>query len=195
MVLGLSKLYKMEYNISKSKIVTSLFALVLLSSLVSAVGVTAFYWDGDNSRPLYLQPGESKDIYFELQNMVGTDDAAFKVNVIQGSEFVKILDSKEIYEVPAQTKDVKVNVRVTMPNSAAIGEKHKIGFSFTAVNPSASGFSLGSAFDKYFDIVVPSEKPVVEMKEKPSQNMTYLYILIGIIVLGIIIWFVRKKDN
>lgn len=186
----------MEINKSINLALFSLLALALTLSFVSASGVTAFYWDGVNENPLYLQPGESKDIYFELQNMVGTDDINFKVSITNGAEFIKLLDSNEVYNVPAGTQNIKVNVKATMPKTSVIGERHKITFSFSAVNPSASGFSLGSVFDKSFDIVVPENKPVIEEKPVKSTNNSYIYMLVGIIILiAIIVWFVRKSKN
>lgn len=184
----------MENKKSTKTAFSFLIALTLLVSLVSASGVTSFYWDGDNERPLYLQPGESKDIFFELQNMVGADDLNFKVQVSKGSEFIEIIDKNEIYSVPANTQNIKVNVKVTMPSNAGIGERHKITLSFIAANPSSSGFSLGSVFDKSFDIVVPEEKTVVEEVKKTSGN-GYLYLLIAIIILALIIWFVSKSKK
>ncbi len=185
---------KMENKNSTKLVLSSLLVLTVLASFISATGVTSLYWNGENARPLYLQPGESKDIYFELQNMVGTSDVSFKVQVINGSEFVKLLDSKDIYEVPTQTENIKVNIKVTMPQTAKVGEKHIIGLAFTAVNPSAGGFSLGSAFDKYFDIIVPVDNNSITEEEDSSNNM-YLYLLIGILILGIIIWFVKKNRS
>jgi hypothetical protein len=185
----------MEYKKSINKVITGMFALVLLSSLASAAGVTAFYWTGENERPLYLQPGETKDIIFELQNMVGSDEISFKVQIIKGSEFIKLLDSNEVYEVPAQTQNIPVKVRVTMPSSAVPGDRHNIGLSFTAVNPNARGFSLGSAFDKYFDIVVPTEKAPIVEENTDSNSKTYIYLILAIIILSIIIWFVRRNKK
>ncbi|MEK6910958.1 MAG: LPXTG cell wall anchor domain-containing protein [Nanoarchaeota archaeon] len=185
----------MEINKSINLALFSLLALALTLSFVSASGVTSFYWDGDNERPLYLQPGESKEIFFELQNMVGTDDLNFKVSITKGAEFIELIDSNEVYNVPAQTQNIKVNIKVTMPATAKIGERHNVILSFSAVNPSASGFSLGSVFDKSFDIVVPTEKTIIEEKPVKSNN-SYIYMLVGIIILiAIIIWFVRKSKN
>lgn len=186
----------MENKKSTNLALFSLLALALTLSFVSASGVTSFYWDGDNERPLYLQPGESKEIFFELQNMVGTDDLNFKVSITKGAEFIELIDSNEVYNVPAQTQNIKVNIKVTMPATAKIGERHNVILSFSAVNPSASGFSLGSVFDKSFDIVVPENKPVIEEKPVKSNNNSYIYMLVGIIILiAIIIWFVRKSKN
>ncbi|MDO8563591.1 MAG: LPXTG cell wall anchor domain-containing protein [Nanoarchaeota archaeon] len=185
----------MENKKTTKLVFASVIALALLLSFVSASGVTSFYWDGDNEMPLYLQPGESKEIFFELQNMVGTDDLNFKVSITKGAEFIELIDSNEVYNVPAQTQNIKVNVKVTMPATAKMGERHNVILSFSAANPSASGFSLGSVFDKSFDIVVPTEKTVIEDKHVKSNN-SYIYMLVGIIILiAIIVWFVRKSKN
>ena len=53
------------------KIIFSITLFILLSYSVFAFGVSSPYWD---ENPLYLKPGETKEVTMILQNMVGEDD-------------------------------------------------------------------------------------------------------------------------
>ena len=69
----------------------SIFALVILlatSFTVTAFGVTSLYWDGN---PLILMPGETREVSFTLQNMVGDEDLALVVEVTSDKQYVKLL--------------------------------------------------------------------------------------------------------
>lgn len=162
-----------------------IFALFLLSlSSVLALGVTAPYWD---ERPLNLAPGETKDIQFTLQNMLGDSDVTLKAALIEGQEIATLTDSSLEYAVPFGVKDLPVNMRISIPRSATEGQKYTIGASFTTVTKTESGqFQLGSAFEKYFDVVVSG---------KAKQNYTWIYISLAIIIIALVIWFVRRNNS
>lgn len=166
-----------------------MLSFLLLIAVVSAVGVTSFYWNGDNEQPLYLAPGETKDIYFELQNMVGDSDVTFKAQIINGSDIAQIIDKNDVYQVPAGTKDTRVNVKVSAPVSAKSGERFNVGLTFTTVTANTGGFTFGSAFDKYFDLIIVAEKT----QEKQAGTGWIIYALIGLIILIIIIILVTKS--
>jgi hypothetical protein len=163
----------------------AIFALVLFSlSSVLALGVTAPYWD---ERPLTLAPGESKDIQFTLQNMLGDSDITLKAALIQGQDIATLTDSNLEYEVPFGAKDVPVNMKISIPRSASQGDKYTIGASFTTITKSESGqFQLGSAFEKYFDVVVVGKAPM---------NYTWIYVIVIAIVLVLVWVFVRRNNK
>ena len=162
---------------------------VFLMVYVSAAGVTSGYYDGS---PLVMSPGETKDIYLELQNMVGDKDITFKADIVNGSSIAKIIDKSDIYEVPFGRKDVKVNIKVEIPENATAGEKYNIGLSFRTVKTEGAGqLQFGQAIDKYFDVLV-----IAPVKEKSIINSSNFWITLAIIVIVIIIiiYFLRRKN-
>ena len=114
--------------------------LLLLSFNVYAFGVTAFYW---NEKPLYLNPGESREIQaFGLQNMVGGEDTTISVEQISGSEIAEITDKSLNYKVPYGSKDVYINMRVTIPPDAKIGQVYSVGLRFKESASEKEGASV-----------------------------------------------------
>jgi hypothetical protein len=172
-----------------------LVVLVLILSMgsVIAVGVTAPYWD---ERPLILSPGEQREIQFQLQNMVGGEDITLRASLITGEEIASLTDKKLEYLVPFGTKDVKVGMSIKVPKQATIGTKYTVGVLFSTVTESESGeFQIGSAFEKYFDVIVQQRAIVAE--ENESSNKNWIYYLIGtviIIALGAF-FLVRRKTS
>lgn len=107
-----------------------LFALLALP-FVSAFGVTTPYWD---SKPLVLAPGGTSDLVLELQNMVGGEDILLRAIVVEGGEFATLLDTNLDYLVPFGTKDVKVPLRISLPESLSEGA-HRVSIAFREVPP------------------------------------------------------------
>jgi len=179
--------------------VVAVLPFLLIS--VSAVGVTSFYWTGTpaDEKPLYLNPGASSEIYFELQNMVGDSPVSMRAAVIEGKNVAELIDGDKVYEVPAGTKDVRVPVKVTMPLDAKQGDRFRVGLSFATVSRDASGgFSFGSAFEKYFDVVVPSPKPVEASagSDSTGDRLRFIYLLlIGIVIIVVVVIVVYKRRN
>ena len=104
--------------------------LVLILPSAYAFGVTSPYWD---TKPLSLHPGESIDFALILQNMVGDQDLTFKAKIVQGAEITQLTDPSNIYFVPFGSNDVRVHVRVTVPNESVsneVRELNRIGISF-----------------------------------------------------------------
>lgn len=173
---------------------------MLSLSLVIAAGVTSPYWD---QRPLTMYPGEIKEIEYGLQNMVGDEDLTFKAEIISGKEFANIIDEKNIYIVPAGTKDIKVKVRIIVPQSKLIGEKYDIGLGVTQVQSEqeAGQFRLGSAFETHFDLMItekPKPAPSQPVTEKETKTTDITWIFIGAIILIIIVIIIiikRKRKN
>ncbi len=163
-----------------------------MASMISASGVTSEYWNGANENPLRIAPGETKEITFTLQNMVGDDTLSFRAQVVNGTSIATLVDANPIYTVPPQTKDVQVKLVIKLPANAVLNQRYNVGVSFTSItNAEAGQFRIGSAFEKYFD-VIPTISAAVQAPEKTSKTM-YLLIL-GIIIVLMIIWYLRKKQ-
>jgi len=85
-------------------------SLILLSNSILAFAVSSQYY-GNN--PLYLQPGESVEMFFTLQNLASTEDVRLQATVTEGEDIIELTDSSEIYDVPSGEK-TKVNFYMCM---------------------------------------------------------------------------------
>jgi hypothetical protein len=110
---------------------------ILMLSIVSAFGV------GIYNEPVTLAPGDSIELAFRLQNMVGTTDYLVEPRFSwdEGLE-VELLDNKTIYEVPAGEL-VRVNFKVTALESTRIGELKEIRANMIPQAKSPEGGPLG----------------------------------------------------
>lgn len=158
--------------------------LFLISS-VSALAISSSYWSG-----LRLSPGETKEIYLTLQNIVGQEDLYIQGNILNGSEIVKLSDSNTLYSVPLGSK-TKVNMTITIPEDAKLGDKYLIDLSFTTVKVGGAGaFGFGSSIGQKINVIIGSDSEI-----KTKQTTQTIYIVIGIVILLAIIIFVAKKKK
>jgi len=169
------------------------FLVLALASIVSAAGVASVY---TRDNPLYLQPGESKDVQFNLQNLVGdATNMTLRAQVVNGTDLAVLTDSSKDYLVPFGTKDVMVNLRVTAPQTAQVGDQYDIGVSFTSVSEGAKGqFAFGSAFEQHFSVIVPAP-PVNNASSSSDNMMNIIYLVIGIVIVAGVILYVRKRNK
>jgi hypothetical protein len=192
-----------KYIIIGSYVFIAGIFVMLLCSLISAVAVGGAY---STSYPVEVYPGESKEIYFVLQNMAGGtsgQDLKFSANVELGSELVKIKDASSEYLVPFGSSDVRVNVLVTAPKNAQVGSTYdsKIAFSPIPTGAEDEGMvQLAIGLSRYFTVKIV-EKPIEPILEKPvvdkTGNLLFWIVLIVIIIavvglLGYFIWKRRK---
>ena len=164
------------------------FLLVLsLSNLTMAFGVTPPYW---KDRPLTISPGEEKIVPIILQNMAGEKDIILKAEIISGKEIAEILEAKE-YLVPLRRNDVKVEVRIKIPEKTKDG-KYTLSISFTEI-PRNEGEMLqisGSTIAS-FPIIVQKD----EQKSLKSIFLVSAFILIILILILIISIFLIKAKK
>lgn len=182
--------------------VSILFVLFFCFSLqvVNAFGVTAPYW---KENPLTLQPGESREINFLLQNMVDENDVTTMVKIEQGQEYVRFKEQKTEYVVPSKTKDIPVSIIVTVPTTAKVGEVLPVVVSFkNRQNEESQQVTLGLGISKTFNIIVSAESAPDQSKE-PAITQSFAESTISVpvqatgalivIVLVAIVWIVLKK--
>ena len=173
-----------------------LIALLLLSPLASAFGVTTPYWD-DN--PLIMQPGQTKDFALTLQNMVeGSEDIVLKAKLVSGSEIATLVDEELEYLVPFGRKDIEVNLRVIIPEDAELNKEYTIGVSFKQIlEDEGKMVQMAGEVGKNILVIVKSESevlpeegiPVPEEEGFPTAMVVLL--LVVIVILGYVI--LKKK--
>jgi len=173
---------------------------LLLIPLVNAWGVTTYYED---KSPLVMAPGETKDVYLELQNMDGNKDVTLKAEMAQGSEIATFIDPSREYLVPVGRKDIKVNIRVKIPENAPLDNKYNIVVLFKESPKIEEGkmLQIAGAVGTSIPIVIKSatENPapaVVNVKENkiPINSLLLAVVIIIIVIIGFIIIF-RKKNK
>ena len=143
--------------------------LIALSMNTYAFGVTAFYWD---KKPLYLNPGESREIQaFGLQNMVGEKDITISVEQVSGLEVAEIIDESLSYKVPYGSKDVYINMKVTIPSDAKIGQVYSIGLRFKESAGEKSGESIQTVGGMTNSIEIVVGKRIEESKKAVEENI------------------------
>ena len=172
-------------------ILISLFTLVVNFN-VGAFGVTAFYTD---DIPLVMNPGETKDVYLELQNMVGNEDITMKAELTGDSEIARVTDKSLDYFVPLGKKDVKVNLRITIPSGDPIGKEYSISRKFKQMGGGGAGMvQFGGEVAKAFPVVVGK---VVKKEKVSGYSVKDLakqgYLVAGLLIL-IIIGYVLVRN-
>ena len=80
----------------------------------TAFGATCPYW---SENPLTISPGEEKEISCILQNMLGGKDIKLKAEITSGLEIATLTDSNTEYIVPFGREDIKVNLKVKIPEN------------------------------------------------------------------------------
>ncbi len=172
-----------------TKIGISLGIFILLIANVLAFGVGSQYWE---EYPFTISPGETKDIYVTLQNMAGAEDISATGTITKGSEIAWITDADKTYLVPTGGEKVKVNIRVSVPEDAQIGDINELITSFTIKEAGAGPLGIGSNVEREIPIVI-TETP----KKEAAIPAWIIYLIAGIIllILIIVIIILRKKKK
>src|SRR3989344_3562730 len=123
----------------KNKIIITLFGIILLAMIsfnVNAAGVSSPYWD-DN--PLYVYSGQVVEFQYTLQNIVGDQNLKMQATVEGDSSIISLIDSNTIYDVPFGRSDIPVNVKITVPSNAQMGQEWQVGLRFDTVESTVEG--------------------------------------------------------
>jgi len=187
---GILAVNVMKINKKYQQIGILLLTIILLTNFISAFGVGAPYY---KENPLKLPAGGSMEVIFNLQNGPGPDDITARPSIVQGSEILELIDSKDI-SVPVGSS-IDVITKVTIPNDAEIGTVYPVEISFTTITGIRAGsFSFGGSVGRKFDVIIVLSEEEKAKLETQKQMISYaLYTIIGIIILVVIIWLVLKK--
>jgi len=173
-----------------------LIALLLLSPLVSAFGITAPYWE---TRPLVMLPGESIDFALTLQNMDGTEDIVLKAELVSGAEIATLTDEELEYSVPLGKKDIEVNLRVEIPEGALPGKEYTIRVSFKEISTTEEGMvQMVGGIGKSVPVIVKSEEVLPEEEETPIPKEEKGFptaIVVLLLIIIVILWYVLLKKK
>jgi hypothetical protein len=176
-----------------------LVIILLISQLVNAFAVTTFYWD---EKPLTMYPGQTKDAYVLLQNTIGDEDIKLEGEITSGSEIATLLEPNRQYLVPVGKKDVKVDVRITVPEDVPLQSRYYIGISFKQiVEKEGKMVQMTGALGTKIPVEIVSVSEVPAEKEKPEiikEGKTRAIIsllILAIVVIALIIYITSRKKN
>jgi hypothetical protein len=157
-------------------LILGIFALLLVLPFASAFGVVTPYW---NERPLIMQPGETKEVSFNLQNMVGETPYNVHVVLMESSNISMLTDASNDYLIPVRTGNTYVHMKVSVPSNAVIGTQYPITLSFTTSASGTEGVSMGTSIEKTFNVVVGQ---VINKPAMPAYGWAIIIFALAIIV-------------
>ena len=171
-----------------------MFLLIILSYNVNAFGVSSPYWD---ENPLYVNPGEIKEVTMSLQNMVGGGDIKAVAVLDSGKEIASLLDKSTTYNIPLGNSNVPVHLKISVPQNAKPKQEWQVGVAFNTVVENNQGVGVGSGVSKGFKVIV--KEPITSVSGKvtkpilSSQLLGFLILVIILIILSLIIKHFHKK--
>lgn len=180
-------------KLNKKKMVMKSFLLIgimtiMLCSLISAFGYSSVYDATIN--PLRVAPGGTEEIVVKIKSSPAEGDLTIKAELINDAGIAKITDLGSNYDVaPGLENDGLVNMEISVPQEAVVGQEYIIEIKFSDITPSEGGGTISLTTGAIAKIKVIVEGEIVE-----STNTT-LYWIIGIAIIAIIAWFVIKKKK
>jgi len=177
----------------------ALFFLVLLLfvSFVHAFGIAVSYWEPDNL--LRIEPGDSADISFRLQNGgEGDEDITLRAEIVEGADIAVITDESKEYFVPAGSEGVKTNIRVSIPADVPLGTKYKVAIGYTQiVEDEGKMVQIAARIVQNIPVVVGEETVLVEEPQFASEEKipTFVWIILAVLVVVVIFYFLSKRKK
>ena len=179
-------------NFKLKIILIFLFLILTFFPLISASGVAVPYWDGN---PLKLAPGESTIVSLILQNMIGNEDLSFEAAIIGGNEIATLTDNNNVYLVDFGNSNVPVNLKISVPESAAIGSKYDATVSFKQVASGEGGFlRLATGFTTKIPVqVVGEQESELYLPEEAGNKNIFIILAVAVLIIVAIVVVMRKK--
>jgi len=194
--MGINK----EINI---KTVIFVITFIFLLASISAFSVSSPYME---NKQLKVQPGETRNLEFVLQNSGATEETSVRLRIIEGSGIAELTDPGvdadlgKIYVIPIDKK-LNINVKITIPENVAIGDSYHIRLGISTAAPTKKGeFGFGMEIENSFDVVVgeivqtsPAETPPTDTIK--TNWILYLSIAIILVMIIAIIFFIKRKKK
>jgi len=169
---------------------------ILFSSinLVNAIAVSGPYY---GEQMLEISPGVIKDFNLIIQNMDGDSDIKYKVKIVNGSEFVEILEDSDEYLVPLGSNDIPVNLRVSIPEDTLFDE-YLVRVAFAPISGGEGGGMIQIALGMSWDFKINVIEFVGDEQPAPTGRFSWIWIVLGILVVIVVIvvikFFLKEKD-
>jgi len=160
--------------------------LVMLCSLVSALGLSSSYHDLNY---LKVGPGETKEVVFGNFQNTGDKEMILKVELIEGSEIARLTNSNlDNFVIPAGKLDAGLNVEVSIPKEVPEGTEYNIKIRYSDITGQVGEGMVTMTSSKTSSIPV-----LVETVPDESSGSSNILLWVLGIVLVIIIIFVLSK--
>lgn len=176
-----------------SNIKTIILVLVVLFSInsVLALGVSSPYWD---KNPLKMYPGQIKEVSFTLTNKPDAETETAFVVLEEDAGIAELISGTE-YSVAPGTTNTKIVFKISMPETATIGDSYGIRFSAKSAPSGEEGtVQLTMGYDISFPVNVVAQSEVSEdIVDEIEETDWILWAVIIIIVLIILYFIFRKK--
>lgn len=176
------------------KIINICIFILLLAVSVNAFGVSTFYYEGN---PLILNPGDSQDVQLILQKEPATAPVSVKAEITDGSDIAQ-LTGKSMYYI---TGNVPVNLKITIPETAKIGDKYTIGVQFTTAQAAEKGKMMGFGTQITTGIpivigrVIEPQKSLVELLRLEKLGPVAIISILILIVIFLIRSFKKSPKK
>jgi hypothetical protein len=182
-----------KFKLMEVFLVTGLL-VVMLSSLVSAVGVGSGY---SPDTPLEMYPGEERIILLTLQNTDVEEEVTVEGKILEGSEIASLTEN--IFKVQYQSTSVSAKMKMELPEDASVGQSYLVRYEFGHVSAVGEGVEgTGVAFSqgvtRSFNVVVV-EKPEEEKPAGIGTGWTLLIIILIVVVIAVIYFITKKKTS
>ena len=147
------------------------------------------------------KPGDVADVTLTLQNMVGNEEVILLGSIEEGAEFASLTDENLKYVVPFGSKDVKVNVRISIPEDALPGETLKVGVSLKQLTEQEGKMvQMGGGVKTVIPIVIESPTTAVaaEVEKNPVFSGLVIAVILSLmlIIAAVAVYFaIRKKEE
>lgn len=202
----------------KRVIFYGIFILILFFvGFADAFGVATLY---SENYPLRLKPGEAKDTFFLLRNVLeGDSDIVVKSELSLGEEITVLIDGPKIYDLPFG-EEVEVPVRILVPKDVRPGTRYKVGATFRPLPKEIAGgniefiVNIGKSFPvlvvdeamekakgKGTSLTLESEQDELVEKSAPSTGKKTVFVVIisgllfGIILMGLVIVLLVRRNK
>lgn len=179
----------------KNKILLICILTILLTTYVNAFGVSAFYWE---ERPLILNPGQITEIQFLLQNEKTSPPVILKAELTTGAD-ISELTGNTVFPIKPGQSGIPLNIKVTIPETAQIGDKYKVGVLLTTAVSQQGGemLEVGTQIGKSIPIVVGK---VVEPKKSifdiiPKESLVGILVILALAALVVFVTYRKKKKK
>jgi hypothetical protein len=170
------------------KIVSLAFVFLLSMSFIAALGVSSPYW---NEHPLKMYAGETRTIPFILVNRE-TESSQAIVTLEDGAGIAEITSGTE-YTVPFGTANIPIELKVTIPDNADIGETYNVKLSVKApLGEGGESVQVGITYNLKFPVQVVEESKASSIVEMPKKEVeegiaVYWLLIIGIITIALVL--------
>jgi len=167
----------------------SLLILLMISN-ASAFGVGSFYSD---SNPFVVVPGETKETYIVLQNLVGDQNMVASVEIISGKDIAKIVGNQSEYSVPLGNNNVIVNIEIKVPSGYNTGNYNVTLFVKSAPLSQKGQLELSQGIN--FRMPVKVQKSAGSSIGKiDSGTIIWILSILALLILVAIVYIIVRKS-